>query len=627
MPIVILNYINIVMKNSILRVLSFLSIVAFSVVLSSCNKEDVNDEAAYVKLNTQSVPVVKTGGTATFSVESNRDWTISITYTSGSDWIAVSSLSGKNNQTVTLTVLPNEGITREANIKVATATAYEYVKIIQAGAAAKTYLTVAQLRAKGEVTVTDDVYMKASIINDQVGGNSTSKKNIVLSDGSAGICVRLTADASTMAVGTEVELKLKDAVLSKYNGLLQINNFANANMSTTGINVPVAAKSITAAQLLAGTYESMYVSVPNVQVVNADLSKTMVMNNSHTSINMETSTGETFVLFNSSYSEFKDVTVPQGSGTIKGIASINNTTIQLQPQNRTDFAGLTGTRFGAPATLTYGTPVLAGTLSKGVALSSSNTITLPYNTATVGAAYSISVAVSGAGAAGITTPATANGTFATAAGNIVITLAGTPTTAGAVTFTISGTGITTPIVLNGTVTDPANTTTMASWTFDAAPASFPVASSTIANDASTGGSLTLQGFADPFPTIGYTASSKTIYINTWAQGKAWLFSFTPKQAIASGKTLTLAFKGYGSSTSPKNFVMEYSKDNTNWTAMGDVIIYTAAIAPYTRSVVLSESLSGKIYIRLKVSNTVSIGDATIADGGNSRLADVVISVN
>ncbi|MHC1780106.1 MAG: DUF5689 domain-containing protein [Bacteroidales bacterium] len=615
------------MKNLKLKLFSLAFMVVLSGIFTSCNKEDVNDETPFVRLSSQTLSVIQAGGAASFSIESNRAWTISITYTSGSDWIAATPTTGENNGQVALTVLPNTGVAREANIKVATSTTYEYIKIQQAGATAKTYITVAQLRAKGEVTVTDDVYMKASLISDQVGGNSTSKKNIVVSDGAAGIVVRLVNDASTMAVGTELEFKLKDAVLSKYNGLLQLNNFANANMSSTGANVPVAAKAITIAELKANTYESMYVSVPNVQVVNADLTKTMVVGTSHTSINMEAQTGETFVLFNSSYCEFKDVVVPQGSGTIKGIASINNAIIQIQPQNRTDFAALTGARFGNAPTLTYGTPVLAGALNKGTALTASNTITLPYNTATVGQAYSISVAVSGAGSAGITTPATASGTFATAAGNIVITLAGTPSAAGAVVFTITGTGISTPIVLNGTVTDPATTTTMATWTFDAAPTTFPIASSTPSTDASTNASLNLAGFTAPLPTINYTASSKTIYLNTWAQGKAWLFTFTPKQNIASGKTLSITYKGYGSSTSPKNFVVEYSKDNTNWTAMGEVITYTASIASYTRSIALTESLSGQLYIRVKVSTAVAINDGAIADAGNSRLADVVISVN
>jgi hypothetical protein len=398
-------------------------------------------------------------------------------------------------------------------------------------------------------------------------------------------------------------------------------------MSLTGKTAVIPAKTITVSQLKSGAFESMYIALENVQVTNADLSKTMVVGTSHTSINMENQANETFVMFNASYSEFKTLQVPQGSGTLKGIASINNPVIQVQPQNRNDFAGMTGSRFGNTPQLTYGKPVLNGTLKKGVALTAENNISIPYNQATVGQAYSLSVAVSGTGAAGITTPATATGNFAAASGNIVIQLSGAPTSSGSVSFSITGTGISTPIVVDGLVTDPSSTKTMATWTFDVAPTAFPIASSTISTDDSSNGSLTLSGFTSPFPTIGYTASSKTIYLNTWDLGKSWLFSFTPKQEIASGKTLLITFKGYGSSTAPKDMVVEYSKDGSAWTQMGEAIEYTASIAPFTRSVVLSEALSGNIQIRIKVNSTVSIGGGTVAAGGNSRLADVVILVN
>jgi len=596
--------------------------LTFACLSVSCS----NDEALQtpsVSLGAEILSAPKEGGNVALAVTANTDWTLEIPATE--TWVAATPLKGSGSANVTFTLLPNTGLPREANVTVKYGSNFVNVKIQQAGVV-KTYLTVAELRAKGETTITQDLYLKASLISDQVGGNSTSLKNIYLSDGNAGICIRLVADAATMAVGTELELKLNGAQLAKYNGLLQLNNFTNANMTPTGKTTVIPAKAITAAQFKTGAYESMYVAIANVQVINADLSKTMVVGTSHTSIRMESTTGETFDMFSASYSAFKTDAVPQGSGTLKGIANINVATYQLIPQNSSDFAGLTGTRFGAAPVLTFGTPLLGGTMKKGVAFTTDNLITLPYTLATTGQAYSLSVAVSGAGAAGITTPAVASGSFTAAAGNIAIPLAGTPTTAGSVTFTITGTGITTPIVLTGVVIDPAVSKTMATWTFDTAPAAFPIASSTSTTDESTGGSLTLSGFTAPLAVPSYTSSSKTIYLGSWDQGKAWLFSFTPKQAIASGKTLSFVFKGYGSSTSPKDFVVEYSKDGTAWTPMGAAIEYTINLAPFTRTVVLNETLSGQVQIRLKVNSTVSINLGTTAATGNSRLADVVISV-
>jgi hypothetical protein len=613
------------MRKSVSKLLSIAIVLALSLTFTSCSKEETKNEEPFVKLGSQALTIAKEGGTSTVVIETNSEWTVEVP--ADATWIAVTPLaSTKSNALITFTILPNTGNPRQADVKIGSATISQTVKITQSGIV-KTYITLADLRAKGETTITDDLYVKGSLISDQAGGNSTSLKNLYISDSNAGMCVRLVADAATMAVGTELEFKLQGAILAKYNGMLQLNNFANADMSTTGKTVLIPAKTITVAQLKSGVYESMYVAIANAQVGNADLSKTMVVGTAHTSINMETSATDNFVMFNASYSEYKALPVPQGNGILKGIASVNNAVFQIFPQNRSDFAELTGTRFGNAPQLTFGTPTLAGSIIKAVKLAAENIITIPYTMATIAQTYSLSVAVSGTGATGITTPITATGNFATAAGNIVIPITGTPTAPGSVTFTITGTGISIPIVLNGVVTDPVSSKTMATWTFDALPTAFPIASSTISADESTNGSLALVGFTAPLPTIGYTASSKTIYLNTWDQGKAWLFSFTPKQAIASGKTLTVTFKAYGSGTAPKDFVVEYSKDGTVWTQMGAAIEYAATIATFTRTAVLSESLSNQVQIRIKVNSTVSIGGATVAAGGNSRLADVVISVN
>lgn len=612
------------MEKKLVQLLSTAMFIALTLTFTSCSKEESKSDP-FLKLSTETLTLAKEGGTSTVVIETNTEWSVEIP--ADATWIAATPLaSTKSNALITFTILPNTSTPRQTEVKINSATVSQTVKITQSGIT-KTYITIADLRAKGETTITDDLYVKASLVSDQAGGNSTSLKNLYISDLNAGMCVRLTADASAMAVGTELEFKLLGAVLSKYNGLLQLNNFANSGMSTTGKTAVIPAKTITVAQLKSGVYESMYVAIANAQVVNADLPKTMVAGTAHTSINMETSATDNFVMFSASYSEFKALAVPQGNGLLKGIASVNNTVFQLLPQNRSDFAQLTGTRFGNAPQLTYGTAILGGTMTKAIQLSASNTITIPYTLATAGQAYSLSVDVSGTGAAGITSPLTATGNFAATSGTISIPITGTPTSSGSITFSTTGTGLSAPLVLNGVVTDPLSSKTMATWTFDALPTGFPIASSTLAADESTNGSLTLSGFTAPLPTIAYTSSSKTIYLSSWDQGKAWLFSFTPKQAIASGKTLTMTFKAYGSSTSPKDFVVEYSKDGTTWKQMGTAVEYIATLSPLIRTVVLSESLSGQVQIRVKVNSTASISGSTIAATGNSRLADVVISVN
>lgn len=321
----------------------------------------------------------------------------------------------------------------------------------------KTYITIAELRAKGEVTISENLYVKASVISNKEGGNSTSLKNVVISDGEAGIAVRFTADAD-YAVGTELELALNGAQLSKYQGLLQLNNFSNAKATTTGETKIIPAKEVTAADIVAGTYESMYVAVPDVEVIAADLGKKMVEGDAHTNIGMEAKTGQNFSMFSSKFSVFKAVDVPQGSGTLKGIAGVNapdgeTAVYQVSPQTASDFEGLTGPRFGGEATFSFGTPEFAATtIQVGTAIVGGK-ITIPYTAATGTETYNITVAVSGDAAAGIDPITTAvTKTLSAGSGSIELPITGTPTTAGSVTFTISGIAELTANTVSATVT-------------------------------------------------------------------------------------------------------------------------------------------------------------------------------
>jgi hypothetical protein len=100
------------------------------------------------------------------------------------------------------------------------------------------------------------------------------------------------------------------------------------------------------ADFLANKYEGQYIALEGVQVAASDLSKTWVMGGAHTSINIEDAEGNKFVVFSSKYASYGAQTVAQGSGTIKGISSINNGTMQIIFAQASDFAGLTGERFG-----------------------------------------------------------------------------------------------------------------------------------------------------------------------------------------------------------------------------------------------------------------------------------------
>jgi hypothetical protein len=125
----------------------------------------------------------------------------------------------------------------------------------------------------------------------------------------------------------------------------------------------VTPKTVTIADFLDNKYEGQYVAIEGVQVAASDLSKTWVSGGAHTSINMEDANGNKFVVFSSKYATYGTSTVAQGSGTIKGISSINNGNMQIIFAQNSDYAGLTGERFGQgttePEPEQPGTPVTA----------------------------------------------------------------------------------------------------------------------------------------------------------------------------------------------------------------------------------------------------------------------------
>ena len=229
-----------------------------------------------------------------------------------------------------------------------------------ATALAKQYDAIADLRAlyQGEnVTITEDWTISGTVISNyrhaKSGGlnNATSQKTVVIQDETAGISMFLVENNEDLALGDRVEVKVNGLTLQRYqNGSLQIDAVPMDRITKLSGGSQVEPKTISAADLVTGEYESQYVAVTDVQVVDSDLGKTFVTQDSegkdrHTSINFISRTGVKFLLFSSSYSTFGDELVPEGSGTLKGIAVVHGGDYQISITSTDDYADLTGERF------------------------------------------------------------------------------------------------------------------------------------------------------------------------------------------------------------------------------------------------------------------------------------------
>lgn len=250
-------------------------------------------------------------------------------------------------------------------------------------------ITVAELRdlyTGSDYTIPDEYSVKATVISNAdaaTGGNSASKKNIIISDGDSGIALRLADDPTPdnyYAAGDEVEIALKGLRLSTYEGLLQLNATQDA-MVKTGETNTITPKSITLPELLTGDYESMLVEVTGVQFVDDALGKKLndtsfgIGTSGHSSVAFENADGVSSSIFVSKYAAFFANDVPEGSGKIVGVPSVSGSPepkISLQPRTAADLSDLTGDRFNEDvprfgvSTATVSVPYTGGTFSVGV---------------------------------------------------------------------------------------------------------------------------------------------------------------------------------------------------------------------------------------------------------------------
>ncbi|MBO5672362.1 MAG: hypothetical protein J6R81_04245 [Alistipes sp.] len=207
-----------------------------------------------------------------------------------------------------------------------------------------TTLTIANVLALGQGATINGT-IEGIVISNRSLENLTSKKGMYVQDATGALQLRLVADHE-FEFGTKVQIDLTGCTLGNYGGAVQVEGIALDKITTVSTGNSVAAKTVSMADFLANKYEGQYIALEGVQVAKGDLARTWVEGSSHTSINMEDAQGNKFVVFSSKYSKYGSQSVAQGSGTIKGISSINKDAMQLIFAQESDFAGLTGERFG-----------------------------------------------------------------------------------------------------------------------------------------------------------------------------------------------------------------------------------------------------------------------------------------
>ena len=334
----------------------FLCVIASAALLAGCKEEEpgtTGTPSIQVTPTTVEEFAVTGGAAAEVSLTSNRDWKV----TEKPEWITVSPEAGSASeaaQTIQIKASDNKSVARSGKIVFSAGVVYDFVNVSQAGSDAVVYTTVADVRKQATEKTKEggllgqNILVKVVVISDsQLKNYALTESMAMVQDETAG--VQLDFDGkNTYSIGDELVIDLSGAHYEYYSNLLQVSADAE---KTTVLNkgVEVTPKEITMEELLTGDYESQYVAVKDVQVAAGDLSKTLASDSDRTSITIEDASGETFVISHAAgaASSLVEKQVPQGSGILKGIASVYGAKIQMVLAKVTDVDGMNGERFSA----------------------------------------------------------------------------------------------------------------------------------------------------------------------------------------------------------------------------------------------------------------------------------------
>lgn len=330
-----------------------LGLVVSVVLFPACQPEEVLGPAS-LKSTQENVEVDMNGGEATFVIKATRDWTATVSpEDSGFEVFPLSGKGTNDPQTITVKAEANKGRVRSASITfTADGTNPLKVTVVQNGEKGEIY-PISEIRAYEEGAQLPVAKMKVLLLSDFSLGN-VAQKNLYVQDATGGLQIRLSA-AHEFNQGDSLLIDLDGAVISQFNGLKQVS-INNSKISRFDEGKPLVAKEVSVADFMSGAYEGQYISLNDVQVVEEELTYKLVAFDESTNVMVESKrtdempSGKRFYIYSYHDSSIKNKTlaetqVPQGAGTIKGIASVSGDKMQLVLTSLADIEGMTGERF------------------------------------------------------------------------------------------------------------------------------------------------------------------------------------------------------------------------------------------------------------------------------------------
>lgn len=302
------------MKRVIIYVL-----IAISLSLVSCEVEKFAPIQT-LQADCGSLVAPGIGAGYSISVTSNTAWKASLTE---EGWVSCDIEEFVGSSSVNIVFAPNEGESRSCELLLSTEDESIALSVIlrQGSKTEDGLMTIGQMRsheAESEYVFTASSKIRGFVTTD-LEDNNYYPYSFAMQDGfdaaASGITIDLADAMPGFVPGDEVEIELEGAVLKRNDDGLLVLTPAKAPVKTQTTMITVEPMIVKMSSLTMGEYESMYVSVYNLQPFEESIGSTL-----NDGVYMENSRGlKTFVkIFEESL--LAEATCPAGSGSVTGIA-------------------------------------------------------------------------------------------------------------------------------------------------------------------------------------------------------------------------------------------------------------------------------------------------------------------
>ncbi|PWJ43227.1 DUF5689 domain-containing protein [Sediminitomix flava] len=210
--------------------------------------------------------------------------------------------------------------------------------------------------------ITDEVIIEGTVVSSDESGNHY--REIYIQDNTGGIQVRLNKNNlyGDYPLGQKIYINAKGMYMGNYGtqiqlggvfegsfGRLEEDSIANHITKGESLQMPEAIEIELGENFDDEAYNATWVKVTNVMFTESELGQTYA-GDENTNRTLITESGETIIVRTSSYAAFKGETLAEGSGSVSGILTQFNGTLQII-LNDLEGVELTGERFNDPNSL------------------------------------------------------------------------------------------------------------------------------------------------------------------------------------------------------------------------------------------------------------------------------------